>query len=75
MPGRACQGLCVWGPLGGCATPTPPLVNKAACESLMGSHLKIDETRPLGPIPRSLPCWAVLGPQAPQGGGEDSTTG
>lgn len=41
----------------------------------MGSHLKIDETRPLGPIPRSLPCWAVLGPQAPQGGGEDSTTG
>ena len=41
----------------------------------MGSRLKIDETRPLGPIPRSLPCWAVLGPQAPQGGGEGGTTG
>lgn len=71
---QACQGLCV-GPSQWVCHPPPPLVNKAACESFMGSRLKIDETRPLGPIPRSLPCWAVLGPQAPQGGGEGGTTG
>ena len=70
-PARAC----VCGALSVGVPPTPLLVNKAACESFMGSRLKIDETRPLGPIPGSLPCWAVLGPQAPQGGGEDSTTG
>lgn len=43
-----------------------PPVNKAACESFMGLYLKIDEMRPLGPIPRSLQ-WAGPGPR---GGGE-----
>ena len=71
LPGPVCVGPSWWV----CHTPPPPLVNKEACDSFMGLHLKIDETRPLGPIPRSLPCWAVLGPQAPQGGGEDGTTG
>lgn len=68
LPGPVCGALSVG------VLPTPPLVNKAAQESFMGSCLKIDETRPRGLIPncRAGRCWAH---RLPREGVSDSTTG
>lgn len=68
---RAALGLCALGFPSGCATrhPCQPATSKkVACESFMGLCLKIDEVRPMGPIPGALQ-GALLGPQTPQGEG------
>lgn len=61
-----CTDLWAGAPAG--ADAVLPPVNKVACESFMGLCLKIDEVRPLGPIPGArLRAGAADSPGRPGG--------